>query len=622
MKKLKKGSKKLVPVFLLSSLFSANLMADNYCAGIRGNGELAPAHWSSLARIIENKGMPHTVSGGSSAAITLFMLDALSLNQKLSIDQNTKNNEQALLLKTLVPHVEYLISEDAKAPEIMRLVGNITGIANSGFVGALKKALAIAKDLPTFMDTLGEYGPLLNPTLVKGLKENFSFYKDQIAEAASALGAFDALNDVNLFYRDGLVDFKYLGIIFGRVADFYAGHGAGKVNTNIDSFLNECSSISKGKEWSEIVIAKPICGDLLKDAFDSYYEAPVTTKVRSRLGGKVRVKVQVPGKRTFPNKMIFSKVGSGINALPTTSVITGAGAKRYSELKSQYIKKEAKDVGVFSIDFDTELSYGYWGATKTLTKIKSNLATLFPKDAKSGKFMGLKGGIWFDVLGTSPAEPGLSSLIRIPDGNNISRKKILNKKYFSKKWGIFPTLNAITWFDEKNPSGGVVPYVADIYSAGGWSDLHPTLVLKASGCEDIVYITRQGGESVFGQQIFIRLTGYTEKISFFKNIKDRNRDGWKNLTEEEENSPWNKLYNLANPNSSFNLSLKTANAVYCTDWDHFNIFKGEVSQTLTDAYHAPVFVKDDSKRSSYDFGYDGLEKSVDNFPGCILKPFN
>ena len=70
-----------------------------------------------------------------------------------------------------------------------------------------------------------------------------------------------------------------------------------------------------------------------------------------------------------------------------------------------------------------------------------------------------------------------------------------------------------------------------------------------------MYVSRQDGESVFGQQIFIRLTGYTDKISFWKTIEEGNRSGWTNLSSDEANSPWNRLYNLANPNSSFNSLL-------------------------------------------------------------------
>ncbi|MEE2670939.1 MAG: hypothetical protein VYA54_04480, partial [Bdellovibrionota bacterium] len=92
-------------------------MAGNYCAGIRGNGELAPAHWGSMARIIENKGLPESVAGGSSAAITLFLLDGVSRNETVNKDsEEVKRNKQALMLKSFVPHILYLINEDAKAP--------------------------------------------------------------------------------------------------------------------------------------------------------------------------------------------------------------------------------------------------------------------------------------------------------------------------------------------------------------------------------------------------------------------------------------------------------------------------------------------------------------------------
>ena len=162
-----------------------------------------------------------------------------------------------------------------------------------------------------------------------------------------------------------------------------------------------------------------------------------------------------------------------------------------------------------------------------------------------------------------------------------------------------------------------------MYSAGGWSDLHPTIVLKANGCDDVMYVTRQDGESVFGQQVFIRLTGYTDKISFWEDIAEGNRRGWTELTEVEANSPWNRLYNLANPNSSFNNSIRALDTVYCTDWNAYNVFKpGQLDLLQTDAYNAPLFVKDESRRSEYNFGLEFEGKSPDNFPGCILKDFN
>ena len=605
-------SKITLATLLVSTSISNVALAGNYCAGIRGNGELAPAHWSAMSRIIENRGMPQTVAGGSSASITIFFLDALSRNKSLS------DNDRALMLKSLVPHIGYLYSEDAKVPEIMKLVGNVTGFGKSGFIGAVKQALAIATNIDTFFEVLGEYGKLLNPTVTKGLRKDFKFYKGQLSEGIERLGAFDAVNDKNIFFRDGLVDFKALGVLLGRLADFYAGFGDEEVNNKIGAFTKECSDLAVGKEWSELVAAKPSCQTFLYSALNEYYaDKTIEYKKTIRLDGKKRqVTRRKTVKASFPNKMIFEKIGSGIDALPTTSLVVGDAVQKFKELKQEYKDKGAEDYTQFSLDFDTNLKYGYWGSDNTLDTVRDNLKSLHPNDTKSSKFHGLKSGVWFEVLGTSPAEPGLSSLALIPNGETLVPSKIINKRYFAKKFWILPTLTAIEWFDQNNPDGGISPYRKDIISAGGWSDLHPTLVLRAKGCDDVVYVTRQGGESVFGQQIFIRLTGLTDKISFWKDIKERNRTGVTDLTEEEANSPWNHLFNLANPESSFNTSLHNSDAVYCTNWDKFNILGGEVEQTLTDAYHAPIFLKDEFK-TGFEFAGTSANKSKDNFPGCI-----
>ncbi len=581
---------------VISTFLFSNTFALNYCAGIRGNGELAPAHWAAMARIVESAGLPEKAAGGSSAAITMMFLDALSRNENLSASPQTKNAELALLLKSLVPHIMYLYKVDAKSPKIMNLVGNITGIGDSGLIGKLKKAVKVAKDLPAFFNVMGEYGKLLNPEFAKGLHENFSFYKSQIAEGASALGAFDAQNDMNLFYREGVIDFKVFAIFLGRIGDFYAGYGNQSTNEKIGDFLKSCRADSVGKLWSVLIHERPDCAQLFDSALDSYYQ-----------------------ERDFPNKIIFEKVGSGLNVFPTTSLIIKDGEKKYTDMLKSYIKKEAKGVQDFNVDFDRDLKYGYWGKTSELMKIKNALKSDYPKDTKSSKFSALLEGTWFEVISTSPAEPGLSNLLRIPDSTSLEKEKVLKKRYFKKFLKLFPTLRAISWINEENPKKGIIPFRKGIYSAGGWSDLHPNIVLKASGCDHVLYVTRQGGESVFGQQIFIRLTGYTDKISFWRDIKAKNGVGRKDLSAVEKNSPWNKLYNLANPSSSFNRSLEVADGVYCTDWDKFYIFEGEVEQTLVDAYSSPLFLKDEALRSALNFGKDSSNRSKDNFPGCIIK---
>ncbi len=576
--------KQFLALFITSMISFMAYGSNNYCAGIRGNGELVPAHWAALARIIEHKGLPSRVSGGSSAAITQFLLDGLSRNT--FADTNSK---KALLMKALTPHILYLSDIDAKSPRIMDIVADFTGKEKSGFFTKLKGSIKVARNLRTLKGILGEYGKLLNPELIYGLKKKFKFYKAQISEAIKMLGAFDAKNDQNIFYRKGIIDFKQLGIFFGRIADFTAGYGSVETNIKIVDFLDKCTDLSKGKTWKELEKAHPECQRSLYSALDEFYDF---RKKKKR-------------KRGFPNIMIFEKVGSGLKAYPTTAVVHGSGAKKYEKLSREYLKKRAKDFTQFVLNYDTELEYGYWGDEQGLEDIKVGLESKYPFDMKSSKFRKITNGTWFEVLATSPAEPGLSSLQKIPLSSTFNKKEMINRGLFKR------------WTNSKKPWKSLHENRDGIYSAGGWSDLHPTLVLKAIGCEDVIYITRQGGESVFGQQIFIRLTGYDDKIRFWEKIGEKNRIGYTDLNQEEEGSPWNKLYNLGNPDSSYNLSIKESTAIYCTNWDAFYIFKGEVTNAIDDAYSAPLFLKDESRRNEFNFGLNFQGKSKDGFPGCL-----
>ena len=77
-------------------------------------------------------------------------------------------------------------------------------------------------------------------------------------------------------------------------------------------------------------------------------------------------------------------------------------------------------------------------------------------DEKTNRFRAIDNVTWADVLRYSPAEPGLSRALVLPDGR---------------------------------------------VSAGGWSDLHPVQSLKNMGCDKVIYLTRQGEESRFARGV-------------------------------------------------------------------------------------------------------------------------
>src|SRR5688500_14013677 len=99
-----RGSLILGAIILITGS-SASLAAscENYCVGIRGNGEAAPAHWSALSRLVEENGMPKATAGGSSATVTMFFLDSMAGNPKLKAEQDSekKRKMQALMLKSM-----------------------------------------------------------------------------------------------------------------------------------------------------------------------------------------------------------------------------------------------------------------------------------------------------------------------------------------------------------------------------------------------------------------------------------------------------------------------------------------------------------------------------------------
>ena len=208
-------------------------------------------------------------------------------------------------------------------------------------------------------------------------------------------------------------------------------------------------------------------------------------------------------------------VGSGLNAVVSTSVLTGPAADAWHASNQRYMRGESVD---FNVDFE-DVKFGYWGANRTMSRISESFAsTELGTNAKSRKFMNLGEANWLTALAYSPAEPGLASALVIADRED-----------------------------------GAI-------SAGGWSDLHPTMVLRAMGCENIIYVTRVGDDSGFGIGVATHL----------------------GMTDADHND----IYNLDNPESSYSLAVAEADAVWCTNW---NDFEGtQVQAVFDDAYFADM----------------------------------
>ena len=96
-------------------------------------------------------------------------------------------------------------------------------------------------------------------------------------------------------------------------------------------------------------------------------------------------------------------------------------------------------------------------------------------DPKSARFTTLGTPRWRDILTVSPAEPGLSRALELPDGR---------------------------------------------VSAGGWSDPVPSQVLRAAGCERIVLINRRDGIGGFTTGVAEQLGATQDDLEAQYNLSD------------------------------------------------------------------------------------------------------
>lgn len=640
----------VVNLLTLSNLIRAQeVPKPNLCAAVRGNGEVVFAHWPALAQIVEHYGPLDALSGGSSASFSIFLYESVSKNPFLSCPTNEskclrkKSLEISLLLKSFQGYFDYWITTNevnalrvvlTKTPELLeklkfwkKKVEEV--IEKDDFdklsiwqqfwtledhVNTLLNSTDLVKVInPELLDFMRKakdhivWTDVFKPTI---LKSKVDLLKYRVKEAKDAFnlvvaGGFDAKNDQRLFFRPGLISFKDLAHKFGRMADFYAGYLYPENKTQLQKdhektysvfmkdFLHSCADKAEGKSWTEFGYDNyannelSFCGRKLRYFLKKYREQ----LIKDELEGVVR------RHRVDDRVGEFSGAGS-VGLFPSTSVLNKEESKRYREWNKKYYQTTDAKFGLdYSVPYES-VSFGYWGSQRHLDFAKKSIKEgSFATDLKSQKLISLGQDRWFNVLSTSGAEPGLSPL-----------RPIMGNK------------------DE-------------LMSIGGWSDLHPTLMLKSVGCKHVVFITRINGETVFGQGVVKRLFNFKEPS--WERIDPKGKEKTRRLNnsgdENDMTSKWSNLYNIANKNSSISKSISAADAVWCTDWDIFDIKKGYTS-LLNHSYDSHFYINQQSK--SYSFfskSHSGLkafdrkerlltldshtyEKGWPSYSGCVPLP--
>lgn len=553
-----------------------------YCLAVRGNGELAPAHWGALAKVVERLGLPGAMSGGSSATISMFLLESIAMNPTVKNATLTQERERAsLLLKTLQSYLEVIAAQPAwrELGAVANFLKQQAGGESMEFMAWLEKmaqddpaklaelVLANLQKIQTSLQLPIETG-LVDPetfrplfTALNDLKTaqtseqqrsalaRIDFYSGEIYRSVALLGKFNAETDDNLFFRAGIVNFTQLAASFGQIANFYAGREmSAAMKNDLLEFYNLCGTISRGKNWNQIRQEQPACDRKFKTMIVNYRNSDLPSKTQDRN---------------------LDLIGAGIPTYPTTSVLAGSAYTHAKVQLQAYSQELSPKFGAKFTVKPEEVWFGYWGAHDELARISRNLKHPikdsagrvwdFSKDAKSLRFKSLGHANWSTVMSLSPAEPGLAPLQEFKVGND------------------------------------------HYYSAGGWSDLHPGAVLKASGCDQVVYVTRRGGESLFAQGVAKKLMSFDDlpwlNISTSPEHKAENVIRNNQGHVADQSSRWSQLFNLANPRSSYNQALRVFDAVVCSDWNRFDITQpNAVSDMINESYAAPwAFTSLDSR---------------------------
>ena len=561
--------------------------SNNYCIALRGNGQQMPAHFGALAKTIEVFGVPQGMAGGSSAALSTFLMESMLLNPfiKGENDPNKKRISLAFMWKLLEGSF-LIMSQEPEWKSLALFLNDLSKIndALQSMTGLESVKLSSVnffrlKKIHSAVLELQKTG-LFNGPATQMILAEFQKFKqnpsdeqrnrlvasiEMIKKTLSLLGKFDAQHDEALFLRAGVIDFRALARTYGKLADFLSLNEASA--TTKDKFLNflqSCGEDTSGKSWNEIALQKPECVTSLAQLKSLYFsENSKNTNFKSR---------------------VSQLIGTDFSAFVTTSIITGKSAQNL-QLEKQEYNDSMGSTFQFQKMNPQEVKFGYWGKVENLKKAETvllNPNTEFGKIDKSTRFKSLGQDTWENILSLSPAEPGLSSVLeyQIPETKE------------------------------------------NVISAGGWSDLQPVLILKASGCEEVVYVTRQGGESDFVAGVHKRLFEFPnmdwtlfdkENQVYFKGVSNQ---GTKFLNEKKllVDPLWKKMLDLNYEKSSVNYSLKEANAIVCTNWSDFDVTK-EFKKLVADGYQAPIYHSKSRPLATYE--KQNLIDPNTVIPGCM-----
>jgi hypothetical protein len=469
------------------------------CAALRGNGDLIFAHFAALARYTEHYGMLDALAGGSSGSITTFLYESMALNPALRRCGKAacRPEQVAGRMALLLKSVEGYANYlgNTETAVAIRFLAPIAKLVQAEGVEAL-----IAAGDPKARDALLRVltSPDIAALINREMVTILRESKKPLYHAQEAMTAIRALADWGV--SDQRIFFRPGAVNFQAVAKM-----VGRVGNFYAGYAP--ADVEGQGRWLD-QCAEPARGKSW--AALAALPGPDGRSCGESLDALLKVfhTTLLADEAAFRSR-VDDPIGLKLPALVTTSILEGAPAMaRLEEARRRYL---AGQDPALQIDWDM-IRFGYWGRPADLERIAAD-----PRgfgDPKTKKFLALGTASWREILSYSPAEPSLARILALSDTRA---------------------------------------------SAGGWSDLHPTLVLKNLGCKDVVYFSRRGNESEFA-------VGVARHFG---------------LSDADEKA----LYDLDTmPKSSHRLSLENA-SVWCTDWNAYAT--QEFGRIFQDSYNAP-----------------------------------
>ena len=499
-----------------------------FCAAMRGNGHYIMTHFGSLARIVEHFGPLDGIAGGSSGSVSSFIYESMLKNPILRQcgSRACTREEASLRLSLMLKSVIGYFDVNSNSSEAMVVYGMRPLLVRAkalGIVGAIAETGEL-RDKLIHLLSASDVEEVVNKEIFDTLKVN-----DPVLAVRNAKEVYSAIADFGQFSTENQTIFMRPGIF-----DFKA---VSRKFGRVGSFYAGYEPVDRAAfaEWLDTCAVAESRGEFWELVTKRKFGDSTCGEEFSRIVVDFRDKL-IGHESEFPSR-IKEQVGSVIPMLISTSIIYGES--NVADVKIQqgnYLVNKPSEIkpGLSGIKF------GYWGDARSLAALEANEQGY--SDLRTKKRFSLGTATWEQVLSLSPAEPGLA------------RIQIINE---------------------------------ELASAGGWSDLSPTTVLKMLGCENTIYVTRRGDETPFADGI-AKLLG----------IRDFERE---------------KLYSLDNPKSSFSESLKNSSGIWCTDWNRFTDM--QTAEMARHSYSAPLVTRSEFFTSNVLASYDGIVRETD-FRGC------